>query len=84
MSRRYGINNDDRESMLSEQRGICAICGYEDNPRHPLAIQHNHATGEVESLLCNYCNSAIGFLQNCPNRAEAVAHYLKELGYGES
>lgn len=65
------------EQMLKDQGGQCAICGEVESGRFSrLAIDHNHATGEVRGLLCGRCNKAIGLLRDDP---EIVMNTLKYL-----
>jgi len=54
---------------MLKQAGKCACCG----GVRKLVVDHNHKTGVVRGLICNYCNMAIGFIENC---TEQVAEYL--------
>src|SRR5262245_11939341 len=49
---KYGITEDDYQRMLTEQRGVCAICQRHQRYQR-LSIDHNHRTGKVRGLLCN-------------------------------
>jgi hypothetical protein len=74
----YGLTIESYDAMLTEQAGVCAICGRENASKRRLAVDHDHATGEVRGLLCNRCNAGIGLLGDT---AEAVARavvYLRE------
>lgn len=70
--KRYGITRTRRDRMAIDQGCACACCG--DVAR--LVVDHDHKTGKVRALLCNYCNSAIGFLRDDPERAISAAEYL--------
>lgn len=50
---RYRLRPEDLERLLSDQSGLCAICG--DEPARP-AIDHCHETGAVRGILCHGCN----------------------------
>lgn len=64
---RYGI---DYLSLLSEQDGMCAICGTDtpNNGRNTFDVDHDHSCcpghkscgGCVRGLLCSLCNMVIG------------------------
>ncbi len=64
--------------MFEEQNGNCAICGrHEDEFKKILSVDHNHRTGEVRGLLCNKCNTAIGYLKDDINLLCSAISYLK-------
>lgn len=47
--------------LLEKQNGCCAICGKsEEENGQRLAIDHNHTTHQVRSLLCRNCNTGLG------------------------
>jgi hypothetical protein len=51
----YGITLNNYKMLLAEQDGKCAICLITPKKRR-LAVDHNHATGQVRGLLCTICN----------------------------
>src|SRR5258705_13516383 len=61
---KYGITEEQYESLLKEQNGVCLICRIPHHPENPLVVDHNHATGKVRALLCSQCNTGIGLLQD--------------------
>lgn len=77
VSKKYGITSDAYDEMLSEQNGVCAICG-----RHPngnkkrLCIDHDHESGNVRGLLCNDCNVALGYAKDNIGILEKMINYL--------
>lgn len=62
--------------MLAIQGGVCAICRKECKSGRELAVDHDHETGAVRSLLCMNCNRAIGWLQDDPDLLMAATEYL--------
>lgn len=68
--------------MLAEQGYVCAICHQPERAKHPedadevtrLAVDHDHATGEVRGLLCRGCNTALAWFERVG--AESVNAYL--------
>ena len=75
LKKTYGITPEIYEEMLKLQNGVCAICGGTSNIRPQLFIDHSHKTGSVRSLLCNSCNSLIGFAK------EDIAILYKTITY---
>ena len=69
------------QELMNIQSGCCEICGQSlvyPNSRRSYDIDHNHKTGEVRSLLCSKCNTAIGLLQEDITIAESIVKYLKK------
>lgn len=73
-TRVYGLTPEDYDRMHEEQDGCCAICyrGAE------LVVDHHHMSGRVRSLLCSPCNTALGLLQEDPDRIKAMARYVRD------
>jgi len=87
---RYGITPEQFDSMFAAQSGKCAICRRKagvkssGSDRHKanewmkgLVVDHCHVTGEVRGLLCQFCNVALGNLQDDPEIVRAAARYLE-------
>lgn len=72
LKKHYGLSEQDYNEMLEKQKGQCAICG---NYRK-LVVDHCHNYGNVRSLLCSNCNSAIGLLGEDPITILAAAAYV--------
>jgi len=54
--REYGITDEDYDNLLEFQEGVCAICGKSCATGRKLSVDHDHSTGKIRGLLCNYCN----------------------------
>jgi hypothetical protein len=86
LRRTYGISLEQYSEMLAAQGGVCEICKEEETFRGgrngdsemPLAIDHDHETGEIRGLLCTTCNKAIGAMRDDPARLDAAAAYLRK------
>ena len=60
LKQNYGITEEQYNIMLERQNHCCAICDrHEDQFTKRLAVDHNHATGEIRGLLCAYCNHRV-------------------------
>lgn len=73
----YGISLEQYNLMLDNQNGKCSLCESLPGPKR-LAVDHDHVTGKVRSLLCNHCNVGIGHLKDNPELIEKAAIYIKQ------
>ena len=79
---RYGISNEDYDSFMHTQKGVCAICGTatptenHDETRPNLYVDHCHTSGAVRGLLCSSCNTGLGLFKDNPERLKAAIQYL--------
>ena len=65
---KYGLTPAEYECMLEAQNYVCALCGQPETQRckgtlRPLAVDHDHQTGEIRGLLCGLCNLALGAIE---------------------
>lgn len=63
LKHRYGISDEDYETLLLAQNGVCAICGGPPvgiSKKGRLYVDHDHATDLVRGLLCFHCNTLLG------------------------
>lgn len=80
--KKYGLTLDIYKIMLHQQNYKCAIC-LSDSKNHrgilrPLAVDHCHKTNKVRGLLCSYCNTALGLLNEDKNIFFAAINYLEK------
>lgn len=78
---RYGLSKPDLDQMYLNQENKCAACGdyYE-----VLHVDHDHAccpTGGscgrcVRGLLCKYCNSVLGYVDDDISKLNKLIYYL--------
>jgi ribosomal protein L34E len=88
----YGITVKQYDRMLAQQNGVCACCGEPetDGPQGRnapkmralgktanLAVDHDHKTGDVRSLLCGKCNKALGIMMEDPERIQKLKEYAE-------
>lgn len=81
LKRKYGISEEQYESMKRIQGDLCAICGKpeKDTRRQHLCVDHCHTTGRVRGLLCFECNLAIGNLEHDVGRLKRAITYLERV-----
>jgi hypothetical protein len=70
---RYGITVSDRDIMMVNQNGKCAICNKVLDKFH---IDHCHKTNKVRGLLCSSCNMALGLFKDDILILENAKKYL--------
>lgn len=59
----YGITLEQYNEMYKAQGGRCLICErHRDELLHKLRVDHDHELGIVRGLLCQHCNSLIGYV----------------------
>lgn len=79
---KHGLTEDEFLVLLEEQNYLCKVCKIEV----PTAIDHDHtccvgrhSCGEcVRGILCNNCNSVLGFSFDNPKILENAIQYLNE------
>lgn len=73
----YGLTIEGYNLLLGVQNGRCAICS--DLPgKRRLAVDHDHKTGIVRSLLCGRCNTALGNLRENPEIMLKMIAYINK------
>lgn len=76
MFRQYGITLSEYNNILVKQNGVCAICKNHELAGRRLAVDHDHRTGKVRSLLCTKCNTALGAVNDNPELLYLMIEYL--------
>jgi hypothetical protein len=71
----YGLSMREYNRMVKEREGKCEICW--KNPRR-LVVDHCHDTGLVRGLVCDNCNSLLGFARDNISILESAILYLQE------
>lgn len=75
------MRSSDYYRMLSDQKGVCAICSLPPPKGKRLVIDHDHDSGEVRGLLCNNHNLLLGFAADNPEILRKAANYLESGGH---
>lgn len=73
--KRYGLTEDQYQSLLLDQHGLCKVC---EEPLGVVHIDHDHDTGAVRGLLCHTCNVGMGHLKDDPRLLRKAAEYLEQ------
>jgi hypothetical protein len=79
----YGITFEQYSTQLNLQNGCCAICHGQQKQKSRwggklryMCVDHDKNTGAVRGLLCEACNTALGFLKDDPMVIYAAFRYL--------
>lgn len=83
MMLRYGLNVEQVKDFWKRKK--CEICdekfiNYGSGQGRHKCIDHSHITGLARGILCNVCNSAIGYLEDNPKLIQNAIKYLTEGG----
>ncbi len=77
--KRYGLTPEAYFELLATQDWKCAICSKEEtSTKRLLAVDHDHATGEIRGILCHRCNTALGLFRDDVGLLRAAERYLNE------
>lgn len=68
----YGLTRDQVNQLIEAASGKCGIC----RRRAARVVDHDHHTGKVRGLLCDRCNSALGWLGDSVEGVRRALHYL--------
>lgn len=72
----YKLTPKEHTEILENQEDKCAICGCSDKK---LVVDHCHTTGKVRGLLCDMCNSGLGFFKDNPESLYNAIQYLQKV-----
>ena len=83
--RTYGISWEDYLTLFAKQSGQCGICKVPlathittDNKHEVAHIDHCHTTNKIRGLLCNKCNTGIGWFNDSALTCKLAANYIEE------
>ena len=86
LQRRYGLSVDEYQTLLTNQNFSCPICEVEISDtieykgKRPVAVDHNHETGDVRGILCSMCNLMLGHARENTSILYRAIVYLSERG----
>lgn|SRR6185312_10970555 len=76
---KYGLSLEQYAELLARQNECCGVCErHHSEFTTRLAVDHNHITGEIRGLLCNYCNRRIVGRHRDSGILRRVADYLEK------
>jgi hypothetical protein len=81
--KKYSLTIENLEEMKIKQNNKCAICGEEFKKSKNIHVDHCHITGKVRGLLCNKCNTGLGFLHDNIDVLKNAINYLERSNINE-
>jgi hypothetical protein len=76
--RRYGLSLEDKQALIDNQNGTCAICNKYLNSSDKACVDHCHTSNIVRGILCNTCNSGLGMFKDSQENLKSALKYLKK------
>lgn len=79
--RKYGISLKEWNELFERQGFMCAVCASKDARGKNWHTDHCHKTGKVRGILCGWCNTAIGKMQDSYEIMASSAVYVLVNGW---
>lgn len=76
----YDLTREQWDAKLIEQSGLCAACGKQMSGSKDAAVDHDHVTNQVRSLLCHRCNIGMPYVEDAIFRERALAYLERHRG----
>lgn len=79
-NRKTGWTAEQYDETLIAQGGLCAICQNPPQGRgkyDTLSADHCHTSMRTRGLLCGWCNTVLGLMNDDPEALRAAANYLE-------
>jgi hypothetical protein len=73
---RYGLTEDQRLEKFRSSP-CCQICGVVFSGNTRPCIDHSHVTGLCRGVLCDLCNSLLGYAKDSPDTIRSAIEYLR-------
>ena len=75
---RYNITLEEKEKILVEQNGVCAVCKRPQSDfKKALSVDHDHSTHLIRGLLCWHCNAMLPTRKNLEQLFINLLEYIK-------
>ncbi len=78
--KKYGLTYEEWQNLKIKQNFKCAVCErleISGNKTSTLHVDHCHKTGKVRQLLCNFCNTVLGKVNDSSELLIKLANYLE-------
>jgi len=82
LMKKYGLTPPQLEAMKAKNNGKCWVC---DQEVKRLCVDHCHETGKVRGILCDPCNTTLGWLgDNIQKVRESTERFVAYLEAAET
>lgn len=78
LRRSYGITPEFYNVLSKDQGGVCLICGGTNKNGKRLSVDHDHVDNSVRGLLCNNCNTGLGYFKDSSVILRGAFAYLEK------
>lgn len=75
--KKYGITQEQFDSLLAAQENKCAICVSELEATKGTHVDHDHETGKVRGILCQNCNRGLGMFKDSSELMSRAILYIR-------
>jgi Recombination endonuclease VII len=75
--KKYKITLNDAIKLLETQNNECALCKKHLNDK-TMRVDHCHKNGNVRGILCNTCNTGLGYLGDSVESLQRALNYLHQ------
>jgi len=76
--KRYGLSVEQKQELIDNQDGKCAICTNDLKDTHDVCVDHCHKTNKIRGILCRKCNLGIGHLNDSIEILKSAQKYLEK------
>lgn len=78
-----GMTSARYDAMFAAQGGVCIVCSQPETQMRlgklrPLVVDHHHDSGVVRGLLCNRCNTMIGYSRENAEYLRKAADFVDD------
>jgi len=75
---RFGLTIEEYNTLLDSQNGLCKICGEKKLAKNQtrMGVDHCHDTGTIRGILCNNCNTALGYFNDSVDLLSNAIKYI--------
>ena len=75
----YNITINDYNIMFKTQNGSCKICNtHQSELKSRLYVDHCHTTNKIRGLLCQHCNTLLGYAKDNVETLSLAIQYLNK------
>jgi Recombination endonuclease VII len=76
LRREFGLTPEQYDIILAQQGGHCKFCDRIPTGYKNLPVEHNHVTGEIRGILCQWHNITVTHLESERARLDEFITYL--------